>query len=97
MPFEILFRDVCNNSNKVSDDNCLLDLKCKIEDVGLSSLGWYNKRDRFENLTKDEYTASLSLKSNNNIIQKADKGNTIVIIGFLMFLKWRNLQIQVNS
>ena len=60
----------------------MLDLKCKIKDVGLSSLGWYNKRDhRFENLTKDEYTAFLSLKSNNNIIiQKADKGNTVVIL-----------------
>ena len=40
LPFEILFRDVCNNSNKVSDDDCLLDLKCKIKDVGLSSLRW---------------------------------------------------------
>ena len=29
LPFEILFRDVCDNSNKASDDNCLLDLKCK--------------------------------------------------------------------
>ena len=82
LPFEILFRDVCNNSNKVSDDDCLLDLKCKIKDVGLPSLRWYNKRDhRFENLAKDEYTAFLSLKSNNNIIiQKADKGNTVVIL-----------------
>ena len=82
LPFEILFRNVCNNSNKVSDDDYLLDLKCKIKDVGLSSLRSYNKRDhRFENLTKDEYTALLSLNSNNNIIiQKADKGNTVVIL-----------------
>ena len=32
-------------------------------------------------MTKDEYTAFLSLKCNNNIIiQKADKGNTDVIL-----------------
>ena len=32
-------------------------------------------------MTKDEYTAFLSLKSNNNIIiRKADKGNTVVIL-----------------
>ena len=61
LPFEILFRYVCHNSNKVSDDDCLLDLKCKIKDVGLSSFRWYNKNDhRFKNLTKDEYTAFLS-------------------------------------
>ena len=66
--FETLFRDVCDNSNKVSDDDCLLDVKCKIKDIGLSSFRWYNKKDsRFENLTKDEYTAFLSLKSNSNI------------------------------
>ena len=58
LPLEILFQDVCDNSDKLSDDDCLLDLKCKIKDVGLSSPGWYNKRDhRFDNLTKDEYTA----------------------------------------
>ena len=59
----------------------MLDLKCKIKDVGLSSFRWFNKKDhRFENLTKDEYTAFLSLKYMNNIIiQKADKGNTVVI------------------
>ena len=69
LPFEILFQNVCSNSNKVSDDVCLLDLKCKIKDVGLSSFSWYKKKDHsLENSTKDEYTAFLSLKSNDNII-----------------------------
>ena len=55
LPFEILFRDVCDNLKNVSDNDCLLDVKCKIRDVGLSSFRWYNKKDnRFENLTKDE-------------------------------------------
>ena len=71
--------DVCDNSNKVSDDDCLLDLKCKIKDVELSSFRWYKKKyNCFENLTKDEYTAFLSVKSDNNIItQEADKGNAV--------------------
>ena len=60
----------------------MLDLKCKIKEVCLSSLRWYNKKDNcFENLTKDEYIAFLSLKSINNIIiQKAGKRNTVVIL-----------------
>ena len=44
LPLEILFQDVCDNSNRLSDDDCLLDLKCKIKDVGLSSFKWYNKK-----------------------------------------------------
>ena len=41
----------------------------------------YKKDHHLENLTKDEYTAILSLKSRNNIIlQKADKGNFPVIL-----------------
>ena len=85
LPFKILFRDLCDNSYKISDDDYLLDLKCKIEDLGLSSFRWYNKKDhRFENLIKDEYTAFLPLKSNNNIIiQRVDKGNTVVILQYL--------------
>ena len=47
-PFEILFRDVCDSSNEVSDDDRLLDLKCKIKDVGLSSFRWYNKKDHHQ-------------------------------------------------
>ena len=61
LPFEILFRDVCDSSDKVGDDHCLLHLKCKIKDVGVLSFRWYNKKDHpFENLTKDEYSFSVS-------------------------------------
>ena len=62
--------------------------KCKIKDVGLSSFRLYIKKDyRFENLTKDEYMAFLSLKSNNNIIiQKVDEVNTVVILDRASYL-----------
>ena len=51
------------------------------------------------NLTKDEYTVFLPLKSNNNIIiQKADKGNAVVILDRVSydFEKQSCLEIQVN-
>ena len=86
--FEILLLDVSDSSNKVIDDDCLLDLKCKIKDVGLLSFRLYNKKDHIlQNLRKDEYTAFLSLKSNNNIIiQKGDKGNTAVILNWVSYV-----------
>ena len=78
LPFELLYRDVINDERK--DDDALMHWKSKIKDVGLSSFRLYNKKDhRFENLTEDEYEAFLNLKSNKNIIiQKADKGNSVV-------------------
>ena len=63
-------------------------LKSKIKDVGLSSFRLYNKKDhRFENLTEYEYEAFLNLNSNKNIvIQKADKGNSVVVIDRLKYV-----------
>ena len=91
LPFELLYRDVTNDERK--DDDALMHLKSKIKDVGLSCFRLYNKKDhRFENLTEDEYEAFLNLKSNKNIItQKADKGNSVVIIDRLKYVhKWKN-------
>ena len=80
LPFELLYRDVIND--EWNDDDALMHLKSKIKDVGLSSFRLYNKKDHcFENLTEDEYEAFLNLKSNKNIIiQKVDKGNSVVVI-----------------
>ena len=86
LPFELLYRDVINNERK--DDDALRHLKSKIKDVGLSSFRLYNKKDhRFENLTEDEYEAFLSLKSNNIIIQKADKGNRAAVVDCLKYVR----------
>ena len=42
----------------------------------------FNKKEnKLDNISKDEYSAFLSLMGNDNlIIQKADKGNNIVIL-----------------
>ena len=48
----------------------------------MSSYSAYNSKDhRFVNLTEDEYNSFINLSSNKDIvIQKADKGNSVVII-----------------
>ena len=82
----MLYRDVLDDEKK--DDDALMHLKSKVKDIGLSSFRFYNKKDhRFENLTEDEYEAFLNLKSNKNIIiQKADKGNSVVVIDRLKYV-----------
>ena len=80
LPFELLYRDVLRDENHL--DESLIHLKSKIKDIGLSSFRFYNKKDhKLHNLSKEEYEAFVNLSSNKNIIiQKADKGNSVVII-----------------
>ena len=86
LPFELLFRDVMNE--KVSNEK-LLNLKSRIKDIGLSSFRTYNKKDRqFANISKDEYEAFIKLSGNKDIIiQKADKGNTVVIVDKQVYIE----------
>ena len=76
-------------NDEKKDDDALMHLKSKIKDVGLSSFRLYNKKDhRFENLTEDEYEAFLNPRSNKNtIIQKPDKGNSVVVIDRLNYVR----------
>ena len=84
LPFEILFRDVRFNTKS---NNSLNHLQSKVKDLGLSSLRYYNKRERsFDNLTNDEYKSLVKLSENKEIIiQRADKGNTVVILDKLTY------------
>ena len=86
LPFELLYRDVYDSENK---DESLLHLKSKIKNVGLSSYRIYNKKDHcYENLSPEEYDAFINLSSNKIIIiQKADKGNSVVIINRTHYVK----------
>ena len=83
----MLYRDVVNDEKK--HDHALMHFKSKTKDVGLSSFRLFNKKDhRFESLTEDEYEAFLNLKSNANIIiQNADKGNGVVVIDRLKYVR----------
>ena len=79
LPFELLYRDIMNK-DEVKES--LVHLKARLKDIGLTSFRLYNKKDhRFENLEQSEYEAFLGLAANETIIiQKADKGNTVVIV-----------------
>ena len=80
LPWELLYRGI-HKDDKVNNEN-LVHLKAKLRDTSLSSYRAYNsKNHRYENLSREEFEALLKLVSSNDIIiQKGDKGNTVVIL-----------------
>ncbi|MCP3665243.1 MAG: hypothetical protein GY696_22555, partial [Gammaproteobacteria bacterium] len=77
-PFEVLYRKLqfipLYWANKTF-------FKTRLKDIALSSYYSYNSRPAPCNLTKSEITAIKDLSANKNIvIQKADKGNSVVIL-----------------
>ena len=76
--FQLLFRDITTtNISNIQNEI----IKSKLRDTAFSSLTSFDKNKPKINLTKTELHALNSLKQNNDIIiQKADKGNTVVII-----------------
>ena len=75
LPFELLYRDV--DSLEVSN----LDkefIKSRLRDSAFSSYKDIGKT--FENLPKTEFDALKILLKNKDIVQKVDKGNTVVIL-----------------
>ena len=79
LPFELLFRDFHNLDKKEEE---LVFAKNELRHVAFSSFKLYNKNEnKLENISKNEHKAFLELLDLSNIIiQKADKGNVIVII-----------------
>ena len=77
--FELLYRDL--SKFDVSNEK-LFFAKNELRNLAFSSFKFYNKKDhKYENLTEDEHLAFLELlELENVIIQKADKGNVIVMI-----------------
>ena len=78
LPFKFLFRDIKSNSESSVD---LANVKTRLKDTTLTSYSAFNKDNSPSfNLSKDEFESLCKLKDENNlVIQKADKGNTIVI------------------
>ncbi len=78
--FELLFRNAVGS--KSVKENELEEFKSKLRTLSFQSLRFYNrKKKKLENITEEEHNALLELASLKNvIIQKADKGNVIVLV-----------------
>ena len=84
--FECLFRDIKSNSESSVD---LTNIKARLQDTAFRSYSSFTKDNSPPfNLSKDEFESFSKLKNENNlVIQKADKGNTIVILDKGSYLK----------
>ena len=78
--FELLYRNAVDS--KSVKENELDEFKSKLKSISLQSLRFYNrKKKKLENISEDEHNALLELAALDNIvIQKADKGNVIVLV-----------------
>ena len=86
LPFELLFRDIkrediCNEDMSV--------IKARLLDTALTSYQNFSRdREPPENLTFSEFKALKRLSKNKDIvIQKADKGNTVVILDKCSYIR----------
>lgn len=78
--FELLFRSINMGKNCKEDE--LSNFKSELRNLSHSSLKFYNrKKKKLENITQEEHEALIELSSYHDIIiQKADKGNVVVIV-----------------
>ena len=83
--FELFYRDIRNLEILSNED---LDvMKTKPKETALSSFRQYNKNPQ-QNLSKEELTALINLSKNKDIIiQKSDKGNSVVIVNKGTYIK----------
>ena len=84
LPFELLYRNALQENDNKDE---LLHLKSKVKVISLSSFRLYNKKDhRSENLSKKDCETFINLKNDKNIIQKTDKGNSVVTIDLISYI-----------
>ena len=78
LPFKLLYRGIKDLDCPNEKANFL---KAKIKDCALSSFKLYNEKGAVSSLNKNEINALKTLSKNKDlIIQKSDKGNSIVLI-----------------
>ena len=93
-PFELLFRDV---AKLPVSDNILERLKVEIKREAFSSYDNYSFWDEL-NISKEEHVALKGLSTNNNlIIQKSDKGNSVVLLNRNDYIKRLNEMLSDSS
>ena len=85
LPFEFLYRDIKDLDLPNEKTNFL---KAKTKDCALSSFKLYNEKDVVSSLNWEEIFALKTLSKNKDlIIQKSDKGNSIVLINKSNYLE----------
>ena len=78
LPFELLFRDIKTNDLTTSQSS---PIKSKLLDTAFTSYDFLKRKRPVSNLREAELNALENLTKNKNLlIQKADKGNTVVNI-----------------
>ena len=76
--FELLFRDIKTNDLITAQNSSI---KSKLLDTAFTSYNFFERKRPVSNLSEAELNALENLTKNKNlVIQKADKGNTVVII-----------------
>ena len=77
-PFGLPFRDITTNDLTTSQSSSI---KSRLLDTEFTSYIFFNRKKPVSNLTEAELNASQNPTKNKNlVIQKADKGNSVVII-----------------
>ena len=88
LPFELLFRGLNKNEMPNEDKGFL---KTRLKDSTFTSFWSYNYKSEI-NLTKNELLALNNLCNNKNtVIQKSDKGNSVVLLDKEQ-MPWSNVQ-----
>ena len=77
--YELLYRSTTDLSMTLEDRECF---KAKLKDIALSSYKLFNDNCKYENNLSSEKLSSLKtlMRNKNIVIQKAGKGNSVVII-----------------
>ena len=96
LPFELLFRDIKSNSESSVD---LASVKARLQDTAFTSYSAFNKDNSLpSNLSNNELESLCKLENESNIlIQKANKGNTFIILDKDSYLKSVQIILQDSS
>ena len=104
LPFDLLFRDIKSNDLTTSRSNSI---KSKLLDTAFISYNILERKRSVSNLSETELNVLENLTKNKNknlVIQKADKGNTVVIINKNVYktkikdsTKFKKLEIGENK
>ena len=94
-PFELLFREVSDFIKDSSDKELL---KSKLKELSQSSQRRLKPNVLEENLSQKQLESSKSLtKSPDMIIQKSDKGNSVVILDKKFYLEKMNEMLDIKD